>query len=102
VALPKGRKPGQVNKLTRSVREQMTAFVEGISQEELRKLWLEVKKKKPEEALKVYTRMCEYFVPKQASVTLDPGASGKPFVIEKRVHVFTSPEGETKKDDTNG
>lgn len=81
----KGRPKGVPNKLTRTVREIMTAFAERRTPEELDEMWLAAKVEDPGQALRLFVALAEYFVPKLAR-TEHLGANGGPVVVERRVY----------------
>lgn len=96
--LPKtgGRKKGTPNKVTREAREAALAFLNGVSQQELRAIWAKAKKNDPNAALRVYYTALEFVAPKlqRREVT---GADGKPQAVEVR-HVTLTYDGSKPKE----
>ena len=85
--LPRGRKPGSVNTITRDVRKVMQAFAEKRSPEELERLWKAMTKANPGRAFELYIRLVEYFVPKLARHEITgPGGEG-PAIVERIQYV---------------
>lgn len=99
--LPKtgGRKKGTPNKVTREAREAALAFLNGVSQGELKRIWEKAKKNDPNAALRVYYTALEFVAPKlqRREVT---GPEGGAQAVEVRHVTMTyggSPPKEEKK-----
>lgn len=97
--LPKtgGRKKGVPNKVTKEAREAALAFLNGVSDAELKRIWTQAKKRDPNAALRVYYTALEFVAPKlqRREVT---GADGKPQAVEVRHVQMTFPGGEPPKE----
>lgn len=90
--LPKtgGRKKGSVNKATKLARETAQKFLDGVPQEQLKRLWDDARKKDPVGALRIYYTALEFCAPKLARVE-QTGPDGKPQAVEIRHVNLTYP-----------
>ena len=65
-----GRPPGGTNKITALTKAAIQSFLDD-NQEEAFKAWKEIKS--PKQKFEMYIKMCEFVIPKMASVELKDG-----------------------------